>query len=129
MRLPGRPWLAPVLDAGCLVAFAAGGRDSHGIGGGIGWWATVLVPLFVGWFVVAVATRLYTRRSRGWTSLALTWLGGIALASLLRGAFTDRPYVSAFTVVAAVFIGATTFGWRAIVSFVARSRGVDTTAN
>jgi hypothetical protein len=129
MRPFSRPWLAPLLDAACLVAFAAAGRDSHGVDGGAGWWVRVLAPLFTGWFVVAVATHLYSRRVRIWAALAVTWLGGIAVASLLRGAFTDRPYVSTYTVVAAGFIGLTTFGWRAIRALVVRARDVDAAAS
>jgi hypothetical protein len=99
------------------------GRGRHDIHEGAGWFVTVLWPLYVGWFAVALATRLYTRRNGIWLALVVTWLGGIAIAALLRGAFTDRPYVSIFTVIAIAFLGLTTFGWRLIAALIARSRG------
>ena len=122
MQPPARTWYAPALDALCIVVFVLVGRGRHEIDEGIGWFATVLWPLFVGWFGVALLAGLYTRVSRVWLALVVTWLGGIATAALLRGTFTDRPYVSIFTVIAIVFLGLTTFGWRAVVVLVQRMR-------
>ena len=122
MQPPARTWYAPVLDALCIVVFVLVGRGRHEIHEGIGWFATVLWPLFVGWFGVALLSGLYTRVSRVWLALVVTWLGGIAIAALLRGTFTDRPYVSIFTVIAIVFLGLTTFGWRAVVGLIMRRR-------
>ena len=99
------------------------GKGRHEIHEGLGWFATVLWPLVVGWFGVALVTRLYTRVTGGWAALAVTLVAGIAVAAVLRGAFTDRPYVSIFTVIALVFLGLVTFGWRLVASVV-RRRGV-----
>jgi Protein of unknown function (DUF3054) len=117
--------LAPVLDAGALVLFVAIGRDQHHLAGtGLTWFATVLWPLAVGWTVGALATRLYADRDRIWLRLLATIAIGVVLQALLRGLFTDRPYVSVFTVVAFTFLGLTTFGWRlAWVTVVGRRRG------
>ena len=104
--------LAPALDAACIVVFVLIGRDSHGIHQGLSWFVTVLWPLLLGWFVVAVAAHLYTRRSGSWRALAITWVGGVVVASLLRGTFTDRPYADVFTIILLTFLGALTFGWR-----------------
>lgn len=114
--------LAPVLDAVCIVAFVALGRDRHGIDGGIGWFATVLWPLLVGWFAAALLTRLYGRAARSWNSLVLTLMGGLAIASLCRALFTHRPLAGVFTLVALGFLGLTTAGWRAGVGAIARRR-------
>jgi Protein of unknown function (DUF3054) len=126
MQPPARVRYAPVVDAICILVFVLVGRGRHEIDEGVGWFFTVLWPLYVGWFGVALATRLYTRRRGIWLALTVTWLGGIAIAAVLRGAFTDRPYVSIFTVIAIAFLGLTTFGWRAIAALIARSRGRET---
>jgi len=112
-----------VFDAACIVAFVAAGRDSHGIDQGVSWFLTVLWPLFLGWFGVALAARLYTRRAGSWSALAVTLLGGVVVDAVCRGAFTGRPYLSVFTVIAVVFLGLTTFGWRAVAVAVTRRRG------
>jgi Protein of unknown function (DUF3054) len=122
MQLPSRVRFAPVLDALCIFVFVLVGRGRHEIDEGIGWFFTVLWPLYLGWFAVALATKLYTRVSGIWTALGVTWLGGIAVASLFRGTFTDRPYVGIFTVIAIAFIGLTTFGWRLVAALIVRSR-------
>ena len=126
MRDPVRPRLAPLIDAVCIVAFVVIGRGRHDIDEGVGWFLTVLWPLFVGWFGVALAVRLYTRVTGIWRALTITWLGGLAVMVVLRGTFTDRPYLGIFTVIAVVFLGLTTFGWRAGATAVTgrRNRGV-----
>jgi hypothetical protein len=123
MQPPARARYSPVVDALCIFVFVLVGRGRHEIHEGIRWFLTVLWPLYVGWFAVALATRLYTRRSGLWLALVVTWLGGIGIAALLRGAFTDRPYVSIFTVIAIAFLGLTTFGWRLVAALIMRSRG------
>jgi hypothetical protein len=111
---------ALALDAVCIVAFVLIGRGNHGIHGGAGWFVTVLWPLSVGWFAVALATRLYTRTTRLRPALAATCVGGVAVDAALRGTFTDRPYLSVFTIIAVSFIGLTTFGWRAAAALLLR---------
>jgi hypothetical protein len=113
---------APVLDAACIVVFVALGRDRHDIDQGFDWWFTVLWPLLLGWFAVALAVALYTRRSGQWFALLTTLGAGIVVASFFRGTFTDRPYVGIFTVVAVAFIGLTTFGWRGVVALLGARR-------
>jgi Protein of unknown function (DUF3054) len=123
MRDPIRPRVAPIVDAACIVAFVLLGRGQHGIHQGVGWFVTVVWPFVVGWFGVALVTRLYTRHTGVWRALTVTWLGGIAVMVGLRGTFTDRPYVSTFTIIALVFLGLTTFGWRSIATVISRRRG------
>ncbi len=76
-----RTRLAPALDAVCIVVFVLIGRDSHGIHQGVGWFLTVVWPLLLGWFAVALATHLYARGSGTWRALTITWLGGVVVAS------------------------------------------------
>ena len=92
MQPPARVRYSPVVDALCIFVFVLVGRGRHEIHEGVGWFLTVLWPLYVGWFAVALATRLYTRRSGIWLALVVTWLGGIAIAALLRGS-VHRPSV------------------------------------
>lgn len=122
MQNPPRLRVAPFLDALGIVAFVLVGRGRHNIDEGASWFVTVLWPLFAGWFGVALAVRLYTRTDRIWSMLAITWLGGLLVASLLRGTFTDRPYFGIFTVIAVAFLGVTAFGWRAVAGVLQRRR-------
>jgi hypothetical protein len=128
MQPPVRLRIAPFLDAACIVAFVLVGRGRHDIHEGVSWFLMVLWPLFVGWFGAALVTRLYTRADGVWAALAATLLGGVVLASLLRGAFTPRPYFGIFTIIALAFLGLTTFGWRAIAAPITRRRRAATPA-
>ena len=112
-RIHGRA--AAAIDEACLGIFVIIGLASHHRN--VGAFFRVLWPLTIGWFAVALVTGLYRRDDRRWLRLALTWVGGILVAALRRGAFTSRPTFSAFTVVLAVFVGAATFGWRGAVAF------------
>lgn len=116
---------APVFDAVCIVAFVVIGRDSHGIGSGLRWFFTVLWPFLAGWFAVAVVVRLYTAGSKPWLRLAATWSLGVAAALVLRAVFTHRESLSTFTIVAYVFLGAVTFGWRGTAAALRRVRRAD----
>ena len=114
--------LAPVLDGICLALFVVLGRESHRIGRGVGWYFTVLWPFVVGWFVTALVVGLYTASTRPWLRLTVTWLAGIAIALVLRAVFTNRESFSTFAVVVYLFVGVTTFGWRAAVVAMRRLR-------
>jgi hypothetical protein len=122
VSLTRRQRLAPVLDGLCIVVFILLGRDQHHLGGGATWFLTVLWPLATGWIVGALATRLYTRTENGWARLAGTIAVAVVIGGVLRGAFTDRPTFSTFTVVETVFLAATTFAWRMLRLAVARRR-------
>ncbi len=116
--------VAPVLDTACIVAFILLGKDRHSFNNkGLDWFLTVFWPLAVGWIVGALVTRLYTRSDRGWLHLLETLVIALFLGGILRWAFTERVAFSVFTVVAFVFLGLVTFGWRLIWTGVARLRG------
>jgi hypothetical protein len=123
--MPSRPLsFAPALDAVCLAVFVALGRESHGIGRGVGWFFTVLWPFAVGWFAVALAAGLYTARTRPWRRLTVTWIAGLAAGLVLRSVFTHRASFSTFAIVVYVFVGLATFGWRGVAIAVRRLRPV-----
>lgn len=106
---------APLADFACLVGFVFAGAGQHDVDEGIGWFLTVLWPLVVAWFACALLTRLYSSSDRGWLRLAVTLVAGALLNAVLRGAFTDRPFVSVYTLVLVAWMALTAFGWRALV--------------
>jgi hypothetical protein len=116
--------LAPVLDFACLAAFVAvGGRRHDDLNEGFGWFVEVLWPIAVGWALVALVTRLYTRTGVGmWVALVVTLVGGLVVTQIIRGTMQDRPWIGIFTAVAFGFIGLTTFGWRVVALLVRRLR-------
>lgn len=122
MQPTKRHFVAPILDSLCIITFVLAGKNRHDIDEGLDWFFTVAWPIFAGWFAIALVTRLYTRREGMWLALVITWLAGITLAALLRGTFTDRPYVGIFTIIAFGYLGLTAFGWRAIAAGIARLR-------
>jgi hypothetical protein len=115
--------LPAVVDAFCLAVFVVLGRESHDISSGITWYLTVLWPFLLGWFVAAIAVRVYTAWPERWTLLAATWVGGVAVALVLRAVITQRDTPVAFIIVAYVFIGLVTFGWRLAVRGLVLLRG------
>jgi hypothetical protein len=102
------------MDAVCLVLFVVVGRGSHDVTEGASWFWRVLWPLGLGWFVVALAVRLYTGRRHAWLRLLATWLAGVAVALAARIVFLDRDFVGVFALVLYAFVGVTTFGWRVV---------------
>jgi hypothetical protein len=116
--------VAPVLDLACLAAFVlVGGRRHDDLNEGFGWFLEVLWPIALGWAVVALLTRLYTRTGAGmWLALTATLVGGLVITQLIRGTMQDRPWIGIFTAVAFGFVGLTTFGWRLIAMLVRRAR-------
>jgi hypothetical protein len=124
-----RPWTVRALaigaDAACLALFVALGRASHDLSSGVDWYFTVLWPFLVGWFVVAVALQLYRAPLDRWVGLASTWAAGSVIGLVLRAAVTHRSTPIAFIIVAFLFIGLTTFGWRLFVHGVTWVRGRD----
>ena len=111
------------VDALFLAVFVILGRESHDISSGINWYLTVLWPFLMGWFVAALAVRLYMSWPERWALLTATWVGGIAIALLLRAVITQRSTPVAFIIVAYAFIGLATFGWRLAVRGLVLLRG------
>src|SRR5262245_39741978 len=121
MPSPPRLRSAPSLDLVCLASFVLIGGRQHQIGEGVTWFLRVMWPLCVGIFGVALLVHLYTRATHIWRALALTVVGGVVVMQVLRGAFLGHPWVSAFPVVAAIYLALTMFGWRLVAALVVRS--------
>jgi hypothetical protein len=109
-----RVWVGPALDLVCIIAFILVGAGRHNIDEGAGWFLTVLWPIAVAWFGVALVARLYTRDDRWVSRLLATIAAGTVLMCVLRGAFTDRPWISVFAVVFVAWMVLTAYGWRLI---------------
>ena len=123
-----------LLDAVCVLAFAAGGRSSHeeaiSIGGVAQTAWPFLVGLGVGWLVLLAAARRCgarldaSGRSR-WDHLSpvpagvvlvlASWGLGMALRLL-----TDQGASGAFPLVALAFLTLTLIGWRVVAALVSR---------
>jgi hypothetical protein len=99
-------------DAACLAVFVLLGRQSHDLTSGFLWYLTVLWPFLLGWFAAAAALRLYASWPNRPIVLAATWVGGTAIALVLRAAITQRATPLAFIIVAYAFIALLVFGWR-----------------
>ena len=106
-------------DVACFAAFVLLGRENHGLDTGFGWFLTVLWPFLLGWSLAAVATRLYSAAS-GWARWVATWTLGVAAGLGLRVLFTGRATPLAFALVALVFVGLTTGGWRLVTRMLRR---------
>ena len=125
---PPRPRLAPLFDLVCIVTFVLLGGERHQeISQDISWFLGVLWPLCVGWFGVALLSRLYTRTESVWPALTITWVGCIVITQVLRGSVTNDPWIGIFTVVATAYLALTTFGWRLVGGLIARRRAASTT--
>jgi Protein of unknown function (DUF3054) len=118
-----RTVLPAAVDALVLAMFVVLGRESHDIHSGVSWYLTVLWPFLVGWFVVALAVRVYALWPQRWSLLIATWAGGIAVALIVRAVVTQRMTPVAFIIVAYAFIGLATFGWRLAVRGLGLLRG------
>jgi hypothetical protein len=118
-----REQVAPILDVLCIVAFILVGAGRHdAVDDGFPWFFAVFWPLTLGWAAAALASRLYTRPGGMWVRLLVTIAAGILVGGLLRYTFTDRPFISIFTLVAFLFLALTTYGWRLIWLFFERRR-------
>ncbi|MFI5048089.1 MAG: DUF3054 family protein [Acidimicrobiia bacterium] len=119
---PVRLRLAPICDVACITTFVLIGGRTHEVTEDIGWFVGVMWPLCIGFFGVALLSRLYVRDRGVWLALAVTLLGGVAVTQMLRGAFTHHPWISVFTAIALGYLSLTMFGWRLVATLVARRR-------
>jgi hypothetical protein len=118
-----RRWAPPVLDLVAIVVFVLIGRQNHGYSWNPTWFLTVWWPLTLSWGIGALLTRVYVRDDHPWLRLLGTLAFAVALDGPLRWGFTGRPMYSIFTVVAFLFLGLVTFGWRLIAVGVRQVQG------
>jgi DUF3054 family protein len=122
-----RRWVGPLADLVCIVSFILAGAGRHQIDEGADWFLTVLWPIAVGWYGAALVVRLYSRDDRWVLRVVGTVALGTVVMVVLRGGFTDRPWVSVFTAIFVAWMLATALGWRAIVRAITSRRSAPTT--
>ena len=112
--------VAPFIDVLALALFAILARLAHG-GLSFSSWVDAFWPWTVGalaGWVIIMATKL----SGLWKEGLVVWLsaivGGMALWILVNGRLPHWSFLIVATVMSALFF----FGWRAIASFLSRSR-------
>lgn len=120
MSRPAR-WLAPLAaDLLCVLALAAGGKDTHDAD------QSDWVVLVIAWpFALAAAASHAALRSRGRPATRV-WPDGVVvvvvtyvLGMLVRG-LAGRGLAPGFLVVAGLFLTATMLGWRLVALLVRR---------
>ncbi|WNB86678.1 DUF3054 domain-containing protein [Cellulomonas sp. ATA003] len=109
--------LAAVLDAACVVAFAAAGRSSHAEGGGVVGVLGTAWPFLVAGAAGWVVARAWRRPTAVWPTgvvvWAVTWAGGLALRGLAGGGLAP-----AFVAVAGGVLALGLVGWRTVAMVV-----------
>lgn len=116
-----RPVWAFLLDAVCVLAFAAGGRSSHeealSLGGVAQTAWPFLVGLGVGWLVLLAVSRRghLSVLPAGVVLVLASWGLGMGLRLL-----TDQGASGAFPLVALAFLTLTLIGWRLVAAGVSR---------
>lgn len=112
--------MAAIVDALCVVGFAAVGRASHDSAVLAGLWGTAwpfLAALAVGW-VVTFAWRAPSAPVR--TGL-LVWVITVMGGMILRG-LSGQGTAIAFVIVATVTLGLLLVGWRTLASLISSRR-------
>ena len=108
-------------DLACFALFVLMGRQSHDLGGGVGWFATVFWPFAAAWLISAFAVRPYSPGST-WCRVGLTLLLAIPLAMVFRVWLTGRAIPVTFVLVSACFSALLLFIWRALATVAIRIR-------
>ena len=121
---PSRPTLGllwPLLaDLGCVLALAAGGKNTHDADDS--WW----VVLVIAWPFALAAVLAHVGWALRGEDVRRVWSGGVAVVAVtyvlgmaLR-ALSGRGLATGFLVVAALFLVVTMLGWRGVVHLATR---------
>ena len=105
--------LAPIADALCVLALVAVGTRNHDSADSLGAVLAVGVPF---WIALALGWVLpgSRRDPSSNTAAATVWIPTVAVGMALRNLVFDRGTALPFVIVAALFLFATMFGWRAL---------------
>jgi hypothetical protein len=110
-------------DAAMFVLWAALGLAHHAEGITLAGLGRNAGYVMLGWFVVAVALRTYTRR--GVTRFLATWAGGVTLGVVIRWVALRRPVNGdefAFLLVTLIVTLVLLAAWRAVIALIERRR-------
>lgn len=112
--------LAIAADVAVVTTFVAIGRRNHdedlSPSGFAGTLAPFLIALALSWSIGRVWSDSSSPRSG-----VVVWVGTVGIGMVLRRFMFDDGTATAFVIVAAVFIGTATNGWRALARFRAGS--------
>lgn len=113
--------LAAILDAVCLVVFAAVGRQTHAEAwtGAFTTAAPFLVGGAIGWALWWAVRR---EAPVGLSGGAVVWLAAVVAGMLLRQ-LTGQGTAWTFVIVTLIVTGVLLLGWRAIAALILRRRG------
>lgn len=103
---------ALAFDIVCVMALVIIGTRNHDTDTGISGVLYVAAPFLIS---VAAVHGLFALQRRELT-VAWAWLGTVTIGMLLRNLVFNRGTALPFIIVATIFLGATMYGWRAIVA-------------
>lgn len=103
---------ALAFDILCVMALVIIGTRNHDTDTGVSGVLYVAAP-----FVISVTSvhGLFALRRQA-MSVMWPWVGTVAIGMLLRNLVFDRGTALPFIIVATIFLGATMYGWRALVA-------------
>lgn len=119
-----RNWVGAGLDVCWVLIFVAIGRAAHDEAGGLAGFAGTAWPFLVGLAAGWGGLRAWRRVDALVPTGAGVWAATVAVGMLLR-ALSGQGVAVAFTVVAALFLGAGLLGWRAAGRMAARRTAVE----
>lgn len=103
---------ALAFDILCVMALVIIGTRNHDTDTGVSGVLYVAAPFII---AVVVLYGVFAVMRRPLT-IAWVWIGTVAVGMMLRNLVFDRGTAVPFIVVATLFLGATMYGWRAIVA-------------
>ena len=104
-----------------IVVFAAIGRRNHDESGTVDAVFTTAAPFLIGLGVAWLLLRTWRRPMSILNALAM-WPILMLVGMIARNTVFDRGTASSFVVVATLFLGASTVGWRVVARLVGRAR-------
>ena len=102
-------------DALCILLMVVIGTRNHKTDTGISGILFVAAPFWIAMSLAHLAP-LLQRKNRKEQNAYMVWGYTVIMGMVLRNLVFDRGTAIAFIIVATVFLGATMFGWRAVVA-------------
>ena len=106
---------AYAFDALCVLLLVAIGTRNHETDTGITGILFVGAPFWIALSLAHLAP-LLQRKNRKDPNTYVVWGYTVVMGMLLRNMVFNRGIAAAFVIVATVFLGATMFGWRALLA-------------
>lgn len=103
---------ALALDILCVMALVVIGTRNHETDTGVSGVLSVAAPFLSALLAMHVVLTVLKKTSM----TTAIWLGTVGYGMVLRNLVFDRGTALPFVIVATLFLGATMFGWRALVA-------------